>query len=124
MAKRYTLKTSTDIMKYLSEKYYSNRCFVTLEKYKSKGFVIHHLWYINNDVERKNYPKGETGRYKYLKALLPLIEKEPWRFVLIKNGIHTRLDHIRRGLTRMKSDNFTRLVLLVFMSKKRNKKIK
>ena len=44
------------------------------------------------------------------------------RFVLIKNGIHTRLDHVRRGLTRMKKDNFLRLVRLVIMTEKRTKR--
>ena len=121
MAKRLTLESSSDIMSYLAEKYFDNRCFCTHEKFKPRGFVIHHLKYIENDVERKNYPKGEIGRYKYLKDLLPLIEKDPDRFVLIKNGVHTRLDHVRRGLTRMKKDNFLRLVMLVFMTEKRKK---
>tara|TARA_R110002020_G_scaffold42971_4_gene125328 strand:+ start:1192 stop:1566 length:375 start_codon:yes stop_codon:yes gene_type:complete len=120
VAKRLTLKTSTDIMKYLAEKYFNNECFCTHKKFKSKGFVIHHLRYIQNDVERKNYPKGENGRLSYLKDLLPLVEKDPDRFTLIENGIHTRLDHVRRGLTRMKKENFLRLVMLVLMTKKRN----
>lgn len=121
VAKRPTLDSSTAIMKYLAEKYFDNRCFCTHEKFKSRGFVIHHLRYIPNDVERKNYPAGESGRYQYLKDLLPLVEKEPERFVLIKNGIHTRLDHVRRGLTRMKRENFLRLVWLVLMTQKRTK---
>jgi len=106
-------------MRYLAEKYFEDRCFCTQEKFKDRGFVIHHLYYIDNDVERKNYVKGEKGRYEYLKDLLPLVEKDPDRFVLIKNGIHTRLDHVRRGLTRMKRENFLRLVMLVLMTKKR-----
>ena len=110
-------------MIFLAEKYFNNKCFCTLEKFKTKGFVIHHLRYIDSDIERKNFPKGDKGRYEYLKALLPMIEKDPDRFVLIKNGIHTRLDHIRRGLTRMKRENFLRLVLLVLLSEKRNIKI-
>ena len=117
--KRPNLKTSTEIMRYLAMRYFDNRCFCTHEGFKDTGFVIHHIWYIENDVERRNYPKGENGRYQYLKDLLPLVEKEPERFALIKNGIHTRLDHVRRGLTRMKRDNFIRLAILVLMSKKR-----
>jgi 7,8-dihydro-6-hydroxymethylpterin-pyrophosphokinase len=41
---------------------FDNRCFVTHEKFKERGFVIHHLWYIENDVRRENYPKGDKGR--------------------------------------------------------------
>ena len=122
-SRKKKLESSTAIMTYLAEKYFDNRCWVTHEKFKPRGFVIHHLRYIDNDIERKNFPKGDKGRYEYLKALLPMIEKDPDRFVLIKNGIHTRLDHIRRGLTRMKRENFLRLVLLVLLSEKRNIKI-
>ena len=122
MAKRPKIDdSSTDIMRYLSHTYFNNRCFVTHDRFKDKGFAIHHLWYIENDIERKNYAKGEAGRYKYLKDLLPLIEKDPDRFVMITNGTHTRIDHVRRGLSRMKRDNFIRLALLVLMTKKRNK---
>ena len=53
---------------------------------------------------------------------MPLVEKDPKRFVLIKNGIHTRLDHVRRGLTRMKRENFIRLAKLVIMTEKRRKR--
>lgn len=119
MAKRSNLKTSTEIMGYLAKRYFDNKCFCTHEEFKSTGFVIHHLWYIEKDAERKNYPKGENGRYEYLKDLLPLVEDNPDRFALIKNGIHTRLDHVRRGLTRMKRENFIRLTILVLLSKKR-----
>lgn len=123
VAKRPSLESSTDIMRYLAEKYFDNRCWVTHEKFKPRGFVIHHLHYIQNDVERKNYPNGEKGRLQYLKDLVPMVEKDPKRFVLIKNGIHTRLDHVRRGLTRMKRENFIRLAKLVMMTKKKNTKL-
>ena len=102
---------ATDIMQELSLRFFDNQCFVTHDKFKRRGFVIHHLWYIENDVRRENYPKGEKGRYQYLKALRPMVEKEPNRFMLLKNGIHTRIDHPRNGLSRMKSENFERLVL-------------
>lgn len=112
------LSDSTSIMRELALRFFDNRCFVTLEKFKNKGFVIHHLWYVENDVRREKYPKGEKGRYEYLKALKKIVEKEPYRFILIKNGIHTRIDHPRRGLSRMKPDNFKRLVLAVLLTRK------
>ena len=113
---------ATDIMAYLARTYFNNRCFVTHEKFKRRGFVIHHLWYLDTDAIRSNFPKGEKGRQEYIKALQPFVEKNPDRFLLIKNGIHTRIDHHRNGLSRMKKDNFTRLVVAVKMTKKTKRK--
>jgi|TARA_R110002167_G_scaffold153476_2_gene347694 hypothetical protein len=111
-------------MAYLALAFFENRCFVTHEKFKRRGFVIHHLWYLEDgkDVTRGQYPKGEKGRQDYIKALRPMVEKEPERFMLIKNGIHTRMDHVRNGLTRLKKENFERLVIAVRMTQKTKRK--
>ena len=109
-------------MAYLAKIYFDNRCFVTHEKFRRRGFVIHHLWYLEKDAIRSNFPKGEKGRQDYIKALKPYVERNPARFMLIKNGIHTRLDHVRTGLTRMKRENFERLVIAVRLSKKTKRK--
>lgn len=111
-------------MAYLARVHFDNRCFVTHEKFKRRGFVIHHLWYIEDDVRRENYPKGEKGRDEYLRDLKPLVEHMPFRFMLLKNGVHTRLDHPRNGLSRMKRENVMRLFLAVIMTKKEPRKIK
>jgi hypothetical protein len=113
---------ATKIMQELAMRFYDNQCFVTHDKFKPRGFVLHHLWYIENDVRRENYPKGEKGRQSYMKALKSMVEKNPDRFILIKNGIHTRIDHPRNGLSRMKKENFTRLVLAVQMTIKVKRK--
>ena len=115
--------TATDIMQDLALRFFDNQCFVTHDKFRRRGYVIHHLWYIENDVRRENYPKGEKGRYQYLKALRPMVEKQPDRFMLLKNGVHTRIDHPRNGLSRLKSENFERLVLDVRSTKKVKTKI-
>ncbi len=99
------MESSAEIMSYLARKYFDNRCRVTLETFKPKGFVIHHIREINNDVLRSQFPKGVKGRDEYLNALKPLVEKDPSRFALIKNGIHTKLDHKRNGVTRLKMEN-------------------
>jgi hypothetical protein len=117
-------ESASDIMADLALRYFDNQCFVTHQKFKKRGFVIHHLKYINNDVVRGNYPKGEKGRTAYLKALRPMVENMPFRFIMVTNGIHTRMDHIRRGLTRMKRDNFMRLVVAVLMTEKHRRKYK
>lgn len=116
-------ESSTDIMQDLAIRFFDNRCFVTRERFKKRGFVIHHLRYMEDDVRRENYPKGEKGRLEYLIDLRPMVEHMPFRFMLLKNGIHTRMDHVRRGLTRMKRDNFLRLCLAILLTEKRiNKK--
>ena len=99
------MQSATEIMSYLARTYFHNRCRVTLETFKTKGFVIHHIREINNDVLRSQFAKGEKGRTEYLNALKPLVEKDPTRFALIKNGIHTKLDHKRNGVTRLKMEN-------------------
>ena len=111
-------ETSTSIMRYLAHRFFNGECFVTHEKYKDIGFVIHHLKYIQNDVRRDQFPKGEKGRFEYLKKLKPMVENQPFRFILIKNGIHTRIDHPRRGLSRLKRENFIRLVVAVLLTEK------
>ena len=113
---------ATKIMQYMALTFYDNRCFVTHEKFKERGFVIHHLWYLENDVRRENYPKGEKGRDTYLQELQTMVEENPDRFMLLKNGIHTRIDHPRNGLSRMKTENFTRLVVAVKMTIKEKRK--
>lgn len=92
-------------MRYLAKTYFNNRCEVTLESFQDKGFVIHHVEEIEKDVLRSQFPKGIKGRDQYLNALKPLVENDPSRFALIKNGIHTKLDHKRNGVTRLKMEN-------------------
>jgi hypothetical protein len=113
-----------DIMQDLALRFFDNRCFVTREKFKKRGFVIHHLWYLENDVRRENYPNGEKGRLEYLTDLRSMVEHMPFRFMLLKNGVHTRIDHPRNGLSRMKKENRDRLFLAVMMTKKEPRIIK
>jgi len=141
-------------MQDLAIRFFDNRCFVTHEKFKKRGFVIHHLKYIENDVRRDKYPKGEAGRLQYLKDLVKMVEKglTPleqkeemfrlqilkqemnnmfdelvesglYRFMLLKNGVHTRLDHPRNGLSRMKKENQMRLFMAAMMTIKEPRKI-
>jgi hypothetical protein len=132
----------------LALRLFGNRCFVTHKKFQSRGFTLHHLWYVKNDVRRENYPKGEKGRDEYYRDLKKLVEKKltesektewykaiemarkeinklldnvienPTRFMLLTNGVHTRIDHFKRGLSRMKRENFYRLVLAVILTRK------
>ena len=108
---------SQEIMKSLS-KLYDERCFVTHQPFKIKGFVLHHLWYIEGDVVRKNYPKGVKGREQYIIDLEPLVREQPFRFILITNGIHTKLDHVRNGVSRLKRVNQYRFIVALLLTRK------
>lgn len=99
------MESSKEIMSYLAKKYFNNRCQVTLETFKDKGFVIHHIREIEKDVLRTNYPQTPKGREDYLNDLKPLVEKDPSRFALLKNSIHNKLDNKRNGITRLKMEN-------------------
>ena len=113
------MRGAVEILTSLAE-IYDNRCFVTHRRFKPRGFTIHHLWYYDDDVRRDQFPSTPKGRDEYYTALEPLVRAEPWRFVLITNGIHTRVDHPRRGLSRMRRENQYRLFLLTIMTRKKH----
>jgi len=118
------LNEVSDIMQELAIRYFDNRCQVTHEKFKKRGFAIHHIWKIDNDVFRINYPNGEKGRLQYLIALKPLVEDQPYRFALIKNGIHTKLDHFKNGVTRLDIDKRIRFCILALRTVHEKHKVK
>ena len=114
-----SLQKSGEIIVELARKYQNGYSFVFKKKVQKRGFVIHHLRYREGQtVRRSDYPKGEKGRDKYHLALKPYYILWPMDYIIITNGIHTRLDHRKRGLTRMKRDNFGRLVLAVLLTEK------
>lgn len=121
VGKNTMIETSTDVMRYLARRFFDNKCFVTHETFKDKGFVIHHIFEIEHDVLRSQFAKGEKGRYEYLRSLKSMVEDRPERFALIKNGIHTKLDHKRNGVTRLKMENRKRFCDLALRTIHRNK---
>lgn len=67
-------------------------------KKAKRGMVIHHRWYITNDVVYKNYPQNDSGRLQYYKDLEPLIRANPMRFSYQCNADHHSLSlFIRYG---------------------------
>ena len=114
-----SLQSSGEIIVELARKYQDGLSFVYRKKVQKRGFVIHHLRYRKGQtVKRSDYPKGEIGRDKYHRDLKPFYEKWPFDYIIITNGTHTRIDHRKRGLSRMKADNFRRLVLAVLLTEK------
>ncbi len=94
-----------EILGELAHKYFENRCEVTLKKYKPKGFVIHHVRYIEDDIERSQYPYTPVGAKDYYTALEDMIKKDRTRFAMITNGIHGKLDNHRHGVCRLNEAN-------------------
>jgi len=145
------LREAVKILTRLS-KLFEERCHVTHKRFTKRGFTLHHLWYRDDDVEYKDFPQTPNGRDQYYAALEPnirggiteserkayverleqareeinrIIDEEirtPKRFVLITNGMHTKLDHYKRGLTRMRRENLYRLFIVAIMTRKRNGK--
>jgi len=117
-------ESASEIMRDLAIRFFHNQCEVTLSKFNIRGFVIHHVHEIQNDVLRKQFPKGVKGRDDYLRALKPLVEECPERFALIKNSIHAKLDHVRNGITRMKMEDRQRFCYLALRTVHKRRKRK
>ena len=96
--------TAPEIFMELADKFFNGECRVTKQKVKRTGFAIHHIRYLENDVERKFYPSTPQGTIDYYNALEPMIEAEPNRFALITNGVHRKLDGYRVGVCRYKPE--------------------
>ena len=75
---------------------FGEKCFVCGCKISKGGMTFHHLWYIFNDVVYKNYPKNDTGKLDYYKALEPLIREQPERFLYVCNTHHQAIERICR----------------------------
>ena len=103
---------------------YNSECVITGKPFAVKGFTIHHMRYLKDkygkiiEKKRTDFPYTQKGRDDYYEYLEPLVMKDPGRFVLITNGIHTRLDHKIRGLTRLKKQTLIRLFIISYLSEK------
>lgn len=122
---------ATRLMQEMALRFFNNRCEVTLEKFRPRGFVIHHVKELDyGEVLRSQYLGGEKQRAVYLSDLLPLVEEDynssiyngsERRYALIRNPIHTKLDHLRNGITRLemeKRKRFCDLALRTIHKKK------
>lgn len=106
----------------LARTYFGNKCAITLTPFKETGFVIHHLNYIDGDIERKDYPKGMQGTNDYYLDLEGQIIKRPQDFILVKHTIHNKMDHFKNGVSRLKRDDKIRFCAYALLTEKRNRK--
>jgi len=91
---------------------FKSRCYVCLTKKSKRGFTFHHLWYVLNDIVRKNYSKNLNGTLQYYKDLEPVIRKNPKRFLYVCNTHHQAITRLR-----MWGKNLNRLIKAVRMTK-------
>lgn len=69
-----------------------NCCKFCWEK-SSYKMTVHHRGYIENDIIYRNYPDSIHGRIRYYNDLLPLVRKEPQRFLYICIKCHNVLEY-------------------------------
>ncbi|MFB5617938.1 MAG: hypothetical protein ACE5Q4_04690 [Nitrosopumilus sp.] len=127
-AKKITIreewKEYYDVMEYLAEEYFNGECYVTKQKYERKGMGIHHLEEKDGDVLKRDYKKQykrpSTASLMYIRDLMKQFYTDPTlkdRTVLVKNIVHTRLDHKVYGVTKFPMDQRERFVEILMATK-------
>mgnify|MGYP001618144330 CR=1 FL=1 len=84
-----TIKEELDIQIEKCGSYLGGKCRIC--KSVRSSMLIHHRWYIKNDVIYKNYPQNDSGRLQYYKDLEPLIKRNVKRFSYMCNSDHYSL---------------------------------
>ena len=73
------------------------QCWVCGCKSAKRGMVIHHVWYIKNDVTHDQYlPRNDSNVLRYYQNLLPLVKKNPKRFMYLCSTDHQSLERLIR----------------------------
>lgn len=75
---------------------YGSKCHLCGTVSSKKGFTIHHIWYIQNDVIYSQFPKNSSGSLDYYLKLAPLVKSNPKRFRYLCNPCHQRLERFLR----------------------------
>ena len=80
--------------------YGHGKCFMCDCIKSKRGMVVHHRWYLKKGdaiySDPKYLPHNDTNRLKYLNDLLPLIKRNPKRFMYLCNTHHHALSKARR----------------------------
>ena len=80
----------------LGEVLNGGKCFICEKSKAKKGFTVHHLKYIFNDIIYKNYPHDTDGQYRYYQDLEKVVMKEQERFMYLCNVDHVALERLNR----------------------------
>ncbi len=86
----------SNIKQKLGEALGKGKCFICEKSKSRKGFTIHHLKYIFNDIIYKNYPHDTDGQYRYYKDLEPVVLNDLERFMYLCNVDHVALERLNR----------------------------
>ena len=84
-----------------------NRCFICRKKY-GKKFTFHHLDYKSDEKTYRDFKSS----MKYNEYILPIIDENPDRFVLLCNKCHYGVTK----LSRYKRDKLERMFLVTMMT--------
>jgi hypothetical protein len=89
---------------------FGSRCFITGARLtKEHTLSFHHLWYLPNEKRYKDFP----NTIEYHRYLIPLIIKNPKRFILVEPKIH----HIIGQMARWSPKKFNKIVKVVRLTK-------
>jgi len=91
-----TIKDKINEIKIRCGKMLGGKCKICKSKISKKGYVVHHRWYITNDVIYSNYPQNDSGRLQYYIDLEPMIKANPKRFSYLCNTDHHSLTNLCR----------------------------
>jgi len=80
----------------LGEALSEGKCFVCGKGKSKKGFTVHHLWYVFDDVTYDKYPHDTAGQLRYYQDLEPVVMKEMNRFLYLCNTDHVALERLNR----------------------------
>jgi hypothetical protein len=102
-----TIKEEVEQQKLKCAKMLGGKCRVCKCTASKRGMVIHHYWYVDNDVIYSNYPQNDSGRLQYYKDLEPMIKANPKRFAYYCNTDH----HNVTAFSRFGDEKFNTLCL-------------
>ena len=86
-----TIKEDLETKKTECGKMLGGKCRICGCKISKRGMVVHHRWYINNDIVYSNYPQNDSGRLQYYTDLKEQISINPKRFSYLCNKDHHSL---------------------------------
>lgn len=93
------------------------KCFICEKSKSRRGFTIHHLRYVFNDIIYKNYPHDTDGQYRYYKDLEPVVLEDLERFMYLCNTDHVALERANRYIP----EKFVRLIEALILTETNEK---
>ena len=99
-------------------KKFKSRCWICKGEYNTdEAFVFHHLEYLPTDKMYSDFklPNGEPDRLSYHRYLIPIIKKNPKRFMML----HWKHHWLAESWARLKPENFERMVKVARQINKR-----